>query len=230
MSLFVYSGFHPEAPLKIRNSAFCLVVPVPVGGGKQQENQLVALKRSMQAALPTNGAAATTTTSQSYSVQSGTRSKKQKLMCNIALDKTNRDRILLQEKGDFALAKMLQEFGANDAETPPPPPGNGTTKATRRKTVKPAARKKRGAPNASLSSTTSSRSNGGSTASGGAADNNDQPMATNGTDGDSVRTRRYFLRNRSKPEAPDGANKANGVVRVPIKATAATSRLKRNYK
>lgn len=35
-------------------------------------------------------------------------------MCNILLEKTNRDRIVQQEKGDYELAKMLQEYDVAD--------------------------------------------------------------------------------------------------------------------
>lgn len=40
-------------------------------------------------------------------------------MCNIALDQGHRERILQQERGDFELAKMLQQFDAQPRVTRP---------------------------------------------------------------------------------------------------------------
>lgn len=44
-----------------------------------------------------------------YSVYNRNKSN-EKLMCNILLEKTKCDRIVQQEKGDYELAKMLQEY------------------------------------------------------------------------------------------------------------------------
>lgn len=206
--MFSRSCFHPEAPLKVRNSAFCLVAPVAVGC--QQENKLVALKRPIPTSQPpTNGS------SQSYSVQSGTKSKQQKLMCNIAIDKSNRERILMQEKSDFELAKMLQEF---DQDVRSPTSNNGTNRKTtgRKSTRSATTRSKRGA-------TTSLSSNSTATTTSDVAENNE----SNGQNGDSLRTRRYFLRNRNKANPTNSSStKRAKVVRVPNKATA-SSRLKK---
>lgn len=203
-----FSCFHPEAPLKVRNSAFCLVAPLAVGS--QQENKLVAVKRSIPTSLPSNGS------NQSYSVQSGTKSKKQKLMCNIALDKTNRERILMQEKSDFELAKMLKEF---DEEAQSTSSNNGTDRKNRKPAKGKSAPTKRGAATSLSSNSTATTSD--------VAENHEH----NGLNGESLRTRRYFLRNRIKADQSD-SNRANSnakTVRVPNKATA-SSRLKKRHR
>lgn len=141
-------------------------------------------------------------------------------MCNIAIDKTNRERILMQEKSDFELAKMLQEFD-EEARTPN---NNATNRKTTRKPLKAAARTKRVAA-VSLSSSSSSTATTSDVAAG-------SKESSNGLDnGESLRTQRYFLRNRSKAVKSNSASSnsnANGV-RAPPKKANASSRLKKSH-
>lgn len=67
--------------------------------------------------------------SNSYSVYNRNKSK-EKIMCNILLEKTKREKMLLQEKEDYELAKMLQEYDS-DVVQPPSNVANGeNTSAT----------------------------------------------------------------------------------------------------
>lgn len=145
------SKFKPESPQKLRLSAFCLVTktttlleqqlfsavaaelnrPAPPAKANTRQSRSATAAASAGASS-SNGApsssvaAAATTTTATYSVQHSTKSQ-QKMMCNIRLNKDNRDRII-QERGDFELAKKLQQFD-DEPRLTRPTRARGTTAA-----------------------------------------------------------------------------------------------------
>lgn len=188
---FVRSKFKPEAPLKVKNSAFCLVskptakkvtvaTAAAAAGNKRitrtvLKAQIKSTSQKQRQPLPPPAAAVATVPASvpppTYSVYNRNKSN-EKLMCNILLEKTKCDRIVQQEKGDYELAKMLQEY--DDVA------------------VVVAAAK----PPAAVVKNGKSTKLNGCTAKRTAAADIDSAMPS---------TRRYFLRSRSKAETATAA-------------------------
>lgn len=161
--------------LQVCNSAFCLVQkPKPIENIVTNTANTTTLTSTFTTTSTANNTSisaakrntrntnavkpqATVTQTNSYSVYNRNKSK-EKIMCNILLEKTKREKMLLQEKEDYELAKMLQEYD-ND-----------------------------GIPLSNLADTN-------------AANSNNSAATINLSSINLCRTRRYFLRSRSKQNA-----------------------------
>lgn len=196
--LSLSSKFKPELPLKVRNSAFCLVpktaaadaVIKPLTNKRTTRNsQLKATATSVTKTAPIT--TTTTTAPSSYSVYNRNKSK-QKLMCSLPT-KPKSEKKLLQVQSDYELAILLQEYDDNDVVVSSCQPTNGRCHDTSSLNVKQV-------PNS----------------------NRETDAATTTVDhissiaADISKTRRYFLRSRSKPQAidttPTTSIKLNGTV------------------
>lgn len=92
---FSFSKFKPEILIKSRRSAFCLVSDMnSIKNQKHYTNTSQDTTDSVEKNL--------------YGRRNGEKSK-EKIICNIMLNKANCKK-LIQEKHDFELAKMLQEY------------------------------------------------------------------------------------------------------------------------
>lgn len=207
--LSLYSKFRPELPLRVRNSAFCLVpkttspVIEPLTNKRTTRNsQLKATATTVTITAPK----ATTTTPSSYSVYNRNKAKQKLLNCfPTMLPKS--EKMLLQEKSDYALAIMLQEYDDNDVGISSCQPTNGRCHDKSTLNVNHV-------PNHTSSTET------------------DEPDATATVNHissiavDISKTRRYFLRSRSKPQTivttPTTSIQLNGTVHRKATATNGT--------